>query len=257
MKTRAILLISLVAAQLVWLVWLNFSASQELDRAPRVVIPAEIERSHTPRSRTLVPRLTFNLKDSEQFGDSIWWGKNLKDTPYRYADPAADEQGPASRPCPEGLQDTAKELTHGDAMQQLAIFWRRGEGGTWIPRIEISGSPQDSPREGELRCTAQISSIDTVIKDGVLTDATIHCLNDSLTLQQESCPRRQKYLSYSLSASTTNALKKLKYNAQRESIRYSIEIALREGKSPIVTQAFLNDIPEHEAAKKIEAGCWE
>lgn len=253
MKTRAILLISLVAAQLVWLVWLNFSASQELDRAPRVVIPAELVRH-----RTLVPRLTFNLKDSEQFGDSIWWGENLKDTPYRYADPAAGEQGPAPRPCPEGQQGTATELTQGDAKQQwLAIFWRRGEDGTWIPRIEISGSPQDTPREGEIRCTAQISFIATTTKDDVLAEATIHCRSNSLTLQQESYPRRQKYLSYPLSASTTNALKKLKYNAQRESIRYSIEIALREGKSPIVTQAFLNDVPEHEAANKMEVGSWK
>lgn len=273
MKTRALLLALLVVAQLLWLAWRNYCAQTELANAPRIVLPAQRER------HIVNPILDFHLRDAEIFGDSLWWGERLSDRPYRYtikdarkvsspidrerssdrpyryATPDDDEKGLAPRPCPEGMEDTAQELVHPDAAQQtLAVFWRRGEDGSWIPRLEAAGSPQDVPREGEVRCEGSVGFLDLIKKDGVLVDVVVRLTSCTLDMQHEATPNAHKKLRAYLSSHSLDAINKLRADNRKVDISYSMEIALRKNAPPIITQVFLNDVPEHEAADMILQG---
>ena len=242
MKTRSILLILLIAAQLVWLGWENCVLSSQ-EYHDSIVIAAE-----PPRGKAIIPTVAFSLKEDQQFGKSLWWGEDwLDDEATHYAEPGDWEKTLAPRPTPGDEVSGAYELAPDSVVgTKLAVFWRRNADGVWAPRFEYCGSSEDTPREGEIRMETTIRYANPHKDKGALTDIWLVCKPFT------SAGMTNRALEYKISTRTLKALQKL--DAKQAKLTFTLGLALRENKHPLVTNLYINGIPEKEAVPMMERG---
>ena len=242
MKTlRHILLALVILAQSAWLVF-NFVHDEiEVKNAVHVKIPAL--RAPYSRSFTILEDVSLYAENPE-LGKSIWW-----DLPGN-----SSGRKPSVRPAPGDEVRGALGFTENYGREEpLAIFFSttRNEWGRAKFRIEARGCSEDVAREGECR----IEAFGRVESRSVLLDEDSSTGSYSLSLQFRKIDSLFDSadsfyeLDDAMEDELSSWVERHKADGGWLRINASLELALRENKTPLPVALFLNGIPAEKAVE--------
>lgn len=248
-----------VAAQILWLSFNYYARTEEIRTGPHLFIKSA---PYDPRdlARGYYHSLSSDQRhslDRPLLGTSLYWGKPLLINIYGKG--LVDEitelpSCPAQR---EGAIEIVHDLSYSSKRNKekklpLAAFWKQGADHLHHPvRIEAVGSPEDKARPGELRTPIRyyhISGNYDVRNTKQLSPADLTLIwNPDFMSDRAS-------LRYFIPEDKRDFMSILRENYTQQEIEQSsivlvIEQVLREGKSAIPHQLYLNGIPYIEAVE--------
>lgn len=271
MKIRSCILAVIVLAQLGWITYNYVQCSNELEKAPRIVMPSvdARSRSYSYYSDFSVGSVQVSLyNENPVLGKSFWWSNEWTEegpeTPW-YRD-ALLKEAVAFTPRPEPGADVqgARKIGPKDdrgywsirTMQDkefkkrcYSVIWTKDEASNqWRYRLEVPGSSEDVLREGELRTYGVLRDKNVLRSDN---NDTYVCLEMGL-FYHPSMPWYSASVSYTMNRDMRRVYREWcsRHDLDKRDARLpkvEIEVALRENKPAVATDIKIDGMSLTEA----------
>lgn len=252
-----------VAAQVVWLGWNYHARSLEFATAPRCRIAVN---TYDPRDLTrgyyqsLQMERRYALADAAAlFGASVDQ-RGLREEMIQ----ACRKEEPFLHYGVELSKDYTPDIRHSATATNicnerhncftLVSFWQQQESGLWqICRLEHENSPEDSPREGELRIPMEAS---WWVDEEVVHSQQKYIVSPELRLDIIGI-RNLRYYYPEKKGDFFSLLRRKSADMQDgdtapRHVDITVELLIRPRRNIIPTQLYLNDIPYNEAAELLK-----
>ncbi len=246
------------AVQIIFLIGMLLHLRSELAEAPIMTVTLTDDVSNyyactDSLYRSLIcPNATIRTEheDPKEIGKSIWWdASKMTETflRYEYGESRLEnnnvEIAVVGRPQPDASVRGAQRVGL-TADYPVSVIWTPQKIGEWTWRVEAPGSSEDVLRDGEVRTKGMLSCCSKRVTDEG---------KSKVTFDFEVQPFGRSYfypqLSYKLTDTDFEIMKTWvnRHKEDNPAFKVTARVAVREGKSPVIIEVFVNGLPLREA----------